>query len=312
MDFRIRKSFDPAKLPAEALSHWSGDPATLRLLGDSQNFVYQFNDAGSTPRILRITHADHRQPEQIEAELHFILHLRDSGCPVAAPLPSNAGNWVEPVSDEDGDSKFYAVVFEYLAAPLVRWGTDAENRKTLFELGRWLGIAHRASQSYVPKDIARFHWFNDDMYENPDQFFPESEPELRKEFGDLIHWLNSHPASPENYGLIHGDLNPSNYRVDGSKFIAIDFDDCCYHWFAYDIAIAMMSSRPLPVKYRHPYLQVVLEGYASERDPGPDAAANVAWFDRLAAMHRYVHLLRTYDLKNLTGEQAKAISDAAI
>ena len=196
---------------------------------------------------------------------------------------------------ENADGRFQAAVFEEISAPKVKWGQDKENRKTLFQIGRWLGKVHRTSMTYQPTGTMRFHWFDDDFYKRPETFLPEAEPRLREELAALIRWLNARPANAENYGLVHGDMNADNFRIDGDRLIGFDFDDCTYHWFAFDIAVALVPARALQRKYRVPYAECLLKGYSHEKQLCGDTCREIEWFSRLSAMIRYIFSLRTLD-----------------
>ncbi len=41
---------------------------------------------------------------------------------------------------------------------------------------------------------------------------------------------------PERFGLVHADLRHANTLIDGDETIVIDFDDCGYCWYLYDLA----------------------------------------------------------------------------
>src|SRR5438552_2781666 len=112
--------------PQEAAKLWGGNSASLRLLSQTQNSVYRFEDAATgNGKILRITPREHRDRDNIEAELDFLTYLKSEGCDVAAPLRSCHQNLVEPVG-EAGNA--HAAVFEEIIAPPVKWGRDEENR----------------------------------------------------------------------------------------------------------------------------------------------------------------------------------------
>jgi Ser/Thr protein kinase RdoA (MazF antagonist) len=44
---------------------------------------------------------------------------------------------------------------------------------------------------------------------------------------------------PETFGLIHGDLHQGNYFFHQGQVRAIDFDDCGYGYYLYDIAVTL-------------------------------------------------------------------------
>jgi Ser/Thr protein kinase RdoA (MazF antagonist) len=46
-------------------------------------------------------------------------------------------------------------------------------------------------------------------------------------------------TGPETFGLIHADLRLANLMVNGDTLTAIDFDDCGFGWWAYDLAAAL-------------------------------------------------------------------------
>jgi Ser/Thr protein kinase RdoA (MazF antagonist) len=279
------RSFDRDNTPRRALAQWDAVAESLEPVRESANFVYRFRDTAGRLRYLRMGDHRHRTISEIEAELEFVNHLADQGALVARPVPSKAGALLETIGTDHGD--IHAVVFEEAVGEVVKWGTDAQNRKYLFERGQSLGRLHRASQSFRPTRIRRAHWYEDDLFTNPTKYLPEHETVARGEYQDLIKWMLARPRTPDNYGMVHGDFGTFNTlrRPDG-RLVAIDFDDCNYHWFLYDVAVSIRSARKLPDKYRKPYLKVLLEGYATEMPLNGEGAAEVARFSRLAALYR--------------------------
>jgi len=47
------------------------------------------------------------------------------------------------------------------------------------------------------------------------------------------------PRDRDSYGLIHCDMHPWNFHIDGDKIIVFDFNDNIYAWFALDIGIGL-------------------------------------------------------------------------
>src|SRR5690606_31533543 len=51
--------------------------------------------------------------------------------------------------------------------------------------------------------------------------------------------LARYGTTPDRYGLIHADLRLANLLVDGPDLAVIDFDDCGFGWYMYDLAAAL-------------------------------------------------------------------------
>lgn len=57
-----------------------------------------------------------------------------------------------------------------------------------------------------------------------------------------LRCLSTDPAS---FGLIHADLNPGNFLFGDGRIAVIDFDDCSFGWYLYDLAIPLLAMRKL-------------------------------------------------------------------
>jgi amicoumacin kinase len=281
--------FDRASTPQAAARLWGADPATLTHVGDGRNFVYRFRHPGGQFCFLRLAHESHRQRQHIEAELQFVRHLDRCGCALATPVPSTAGHWVHTLASKPLGS-FHATAFWEVHGQAVKWGDDAENREVLRERGRALGQIHRASADFQPSGPTRFRWDEDPVIANAPAVFGEiwddDEP-LRREYEAVRQWIASQPVDQDSFGLVHGDPLSSNFLRSGGRSIAFDFDDCCYHWFYFDLAVAISAGRNLPEKYRQPYLQCLIDGYREVRPVPADVNERITWFARLAALNRY-------------------------
>lgn len=305
----VLRSFDRETTPRQALAHWDAVPGSLEPVRESENFVYRFRDAAGRGYYLRLAHESHRRRAMIEAELDFVTFLAGRGADVASAVPSRGGSLIETMDTPHG--AVHAAAFNEVHGTLARWGTDAENRKILFERGAALGRLHRIAQSYRPPPgrPTRVHWWQDDLFASPQKYFPPSEQAARREYQDLAKWMLARPRLPENYGMVHGDFGTFNtLRRDGT-LVAYDFDDCCFHWYAYDIAVSLRSARKLPEHYRKSYTRVVLEGYATEKDLCDDGPETIDRFARLASLYRFVASLRTFGRDNLEPEQQAVLDE---
>jgi Ser/Thr protein kinase RdoA (MazF antagonist) len=55
----------------------------------------------------------------------------------------------------------------------------------------------------------------------------------------LAATLHAYGTGPQVFGLIHADLRLANLMVDAQGLTAIDFDDCGFGWWVYDLAAAL-------------------------------------------------------------------------
>ena len=75
-------------------------------------------------------------------------------------------------------------------------------------------------------------------------------------------------SGPDAFGLIHADLHLENALFDGRAVRLIDFDDCGFGYWLYDIGVTLWE-------YRHgdqyaTFRDALLDGYGRRR-PVPDA-----------------------------------------
>lgn len=245
--------------PAQrAVRLWNGEPDSLRHISDSANQVYSFIQSGRR-RYLRLTSSNHRTKEQLLAELDFIAHLRRGGLRAVSPVPSATGLLVEEIAQPHTFT--FATVFEEAGGESFRYDSATAREAHFKDRGKHLGLLHRLSKEYLPpRGLRRFAWDEDKLLAEASLFLPESEVVVRRAYEELRGRLCDYPKSQETYGLIHGDFGETNYRYEDSQLNIFDFDDSCYHWFLYDLAVTIYPHGWRPEGLR--LLDSLLEGYA--------------------------------------------------
>ncbi len=252
----------------EAATRW-GAHGKIELLDEVANYVYQFQDEKCW-KILRIGHSSHRSEEQIIAELDWINYLHEKGVAVARPYPSRNQRLTEVIPVED--SYFTAVAFEFAPGQLIENADPMEWNTSLFQtLGRTIGKMHRLAKDYQPIHLVQLRpdWRKDDLIQNARKYLPEDQMDAADEMDEILQRFSRMPAAPSDYGLIHSDVNPTNFHVDQGKITLFDFDDCGYNWFINDITVAMplyssMFSKPDWEKRLHEYVYWFMHGYGQE------------------------------------------------
>jgi len=162
-------------------------------------------------------------------------YLFDNGVSVPKIFPSKAGKLVESVT-----GGYHASLFTKAPG---RIPTEEDwNPKMFVNWGRIVGEMHLLTQSYVPlPNVERMCW-KQEPWMDIMRHLPDEEPASRQKAKELLNWLETLPTDRKNYGLVHCDLHANNLLVtkDGA-ITAFDFDDSCYHWFAFDIATIVYS-----------------------------------------------------------------------
>jgi Ser/Thr protein kinase RdoA (MazF antagonist) len=293
-------SMDKTELANTAIKLWRGVTGSLQHIGNSTNCIYSFIESGKT-RYLRLTSSCDRAMEQIEAELDFIAYLHRGSVSAMLPVSSAAGQFIEEIPF--ADNLLFGCVFEEAEGERFRYDS-AKLKKEHFRLrGRTLGQIHALSKAYVPSGrFRRFAWDEDKLLLEAGEFLPRSEKVVWRAYGELREQLQDFPKSRDTYGLVHGDFGETNYRYRVDQLNIFDFDDCCYHWFVYDLAITIY-----PHGWRKEGLQLLdwlLEGY-SENMKLDVTLTDVTMFCQWRLVYMFLVYARKWGFENLSEQQAE-------
>ena len=293
----------------QGLSAWntSGD---VRLLKRLENFTYEAG-ADCHEWIVRVTESSHRSISQLDAELDWLTFLDRQGVGVSSPLPSARGLLVETFDTDEGS--FYVSAFN--KAPGRRFIFKQDwHRGFHRKLGKLAGKMHAATRLYAPSDGIQPRGSWDDDMNHIEQFIPRDEIAARIEFDVVMEWASGLKINSDTYGLVHTDLNYSNLFVDDQGDLTVfDFDDCRYHWFAYDIAIPifyalvsfdMPSQDPAKQDW---FYGPVLEGYSRHMALGDEWLRRIPGFVRFRRIEMFAWAHKLLDMDNLSDWDRRAM-----
>jgi len=252
----------------ETIRCWAGENE-YELLDDVQNIIYKIK-INSKYHILRFSHSSVRTNDDIQSEIHWINYLLDNHIPAARPRRSIDDSFTKII--EVGDSYFVASVFEYAEGDFVYTnGRTYWDPDFLTKWGSIVGRLHALSKKYVPDSgIKRRHvWSSKELIEKAKKYVPRDRPKVIKRIEDICQQIDGLPKTNETYGLIHCDLNPTNFFYNDGEVTIFDFDDCCYNYFLHDIAgaIPLYSSKFRKSSWRvdfESFFGFFLKGYFSE------------------------------------------------
>lgn len=275
-------------------------PAQLiPLSGGHYNAVYQFPGSSGTA-ILRIGLED-CPPAQTLAMLEWVSFLAANGAPVSAPIYSDQGNLLE--SFEYKSSRYTVTAFQKVNGILAENIPPAEWTPGIFRsIGQAVGRFHRISASYpaYKESPARPYWYETGEIAGAQNKLRGSRDPADEKLTRLIHDLRQLPISTYDYGLIHGDLHFANFLISpGGAVTIIDFDDCCYGWFAMDIAMALFDVLVLynpqdeaqAKEFASEFLSNYLAGYQVEYKLSPYWQNQIPLFLKLKELCIYAGLV---------------------
>lgn len=189
--------------------------------------------------MLRLTRVEYRSPGQMRAEMDFLAHLVGRTCAVNAPIATPAGSLVESVECTDG--RYCASMVSYVPGRVVG-PTDGElGSAAVAGWGAALGALHAAARSYRPAVAdRRWHWNDEILFRMASELIPARCAHLRRGLDATVAAVAALPTSDDVYGMVHGDHGPQNFHIDrDGRVTTFDFGNCCYQFFASDVAIAL-------------------------------------------------------------------------
>jgi Ser/Thr protein kinase RdoA (MazF antagonist) len=220
--------------------------ASVELLNVSENATFRVNLEGRNSQILRVHRRDYHTSSAIESELEWMQALRvDTGIRTPQVISSRDGSRVVAVPDEAGGGPRSCVMFEFLpgSAPV------EEDAGAFEELGEITAVMHRHSRTWKrPPWFTRFTWDADAAFgpiarwgrwQNGIGVGPSELEILGRLEQTLRRRLDLFGTSPERYGLVHADTRLANLLVDDGSVSVIDFDDCGFSWFLYDLGTSV-------------------------------------------------------------------------
>lgn len=247
------------RVARRALARYGAPPgARVKLINVSENATFRVDgladgDGHATgTAILRVHRLGYHTRAAIASELAWLEALRrDAGVRTPAVLPAADGSRIVTVPDPGAEPR-HCVMFEFLP------GVEPPEDRLVegFEsLGALTARMHRHARSWRrPPGFTRFHWDYDAALGAESRWGrwrdgvgvdAEAAALLARLDATLRERLARFGRGPDRYGLIHADLRLANLLVDGTgpagadRTGVIDFDDCGFGWFLYDLAAAL-------------------------------------------------------------------------
>jgi len=205
------------------------------------------------------------------------------------------------VTDNSGGF-FLATAFEKAAGSPPR--LNDLNPGMFNRYGQMLGRIQALSLKYRPsrESWRRLHW-NDPQMLFAEKWLDEKNKGVLDKYRQLLGHLDRLPRSQSDYGLIHQDAHYGNLFLDGNGRITLfDFDDCCYSWYANDIAIVLfyaVMGQADEHTFTREFMFHFLQGYRKEMELGGGWLREIPYFLKLREIDLYAAIHRSFDLDNI-------------
>jgi Ser/Thr protein kinase RdoA (MazF antagonist) len=295
------------QLARAALEAYGLAGARLKLLQASGNVTFRVDAAGSPPvQVDRDLYVEHRyalrmhepgyqSDAAIASELAWLAALRrDADLPVPEPVPALSGELLVEVGIPG--------VPEPRRCSLLRWvrgrmlTPQHVSPQHLRAVGRLMARMHRHAAHWQPPagfSRPRYDW--EGLYgDNPLVKVPASvvwpllprahiEP-FTMVTGQLRQVMEDLGQGPDAFGLIQADLAVgANVLFQGGQARAIDFDDCAFGYWMFDLGVALSEwwgSEAFPW-----VREALLEGYVEFRSLPDEQLQHLELF--IAAWHAF-------------------------
>lgn len=254
-------------LAVDVLPRYGIKVDTIDFVTDSLNTVFMVKSQGAK-YALRIHPLAVHMTVAIEAELCWLSALRaDTHLVVPKPMVAQDGALVQAISNAQVPEPRQMVLFTWVDGDLLGQRLSGV---TLAQAGAFMAQLHlHAEQFQLPDGLTRNHakWIEVQVWQerfnaNP-RVLQHNEYELCVSIARHIAIRMQNVDATQDYGLTHSDLHQWNYLVYQEEVRAIDFDDCQFAPFSYDLAIPLSY---LDHRNDYTYLREhFLQGYARVR-----------------------------------------------
>ncbi|MEX1109170.1 MAG: phosphotransferase, partial [Dongiaceae bacterium] len=261
--------------------------AVVELLHQSENTMYLVRDSEHAEKFVLRIHS-HRMSYHVApsilSELRWMAALRcDALIETPEAIPARDGSLVQTLAHPDLGTPRLAVMFTFLDG-----GEPSEARLVaeFQRLGEVTARMHRHARDWTrPAGFQRHSWTAETILsERPlwgrwQNGVGMDGPAIRviERMARVIERrLGGLARDREGFGLIHADMRLANLLVEGERTKVIDFDDCGFGWFAYDLATALSFIQErvdVPI-----LVDAWLAGYRRSMRFPPDIAAEIPTF----------------------------------
>lgn len=277
------------QLAEHALADYGVPVQEMQLEHHGHNTTYRI-DSENERYVLRINRPGWRKREQIRSEAVWLAAIRqDTNLVVPEPVANDAGELVTTAGARGVPEARHCVLFRWVDGQRYR---ERVSSVALERVGRFTAHLHNhvVDTFEPPPDFDRpsVQWGTEEepgdirnvMEEGIEQGASIIAPEDLATYTLARHHLQEAMQAPDRdstvYNLIHADLHLNNCLFYKGKVHAIDFDDCGWGHFLYDLAVTQWYFQGRP-EYQE-LCSAHLKGYRDVRQLSEEEEAMLPIF----------------------------------
>lgn len=249
--------------------------AHLQLVHYRENAVFRVGASGEPdPWVLRVHRAGYRTPEEIRSEIAWTKALEAAGVRTASVRSAVDGDTLALVETPDLDEPRAVTVIGWIDGVAL---SDDDSNEAYRLVGKTSALIQHHGRAWTPPAwFTRPTWDLDGLvgprslwgdYAELESLGAERRRLMDRVATTVRRRLDAFGQGVDRFGLTHADLMPDNVLVAKGTPYVIDFDDCGYGWYLYDLAtlLAIRTGDPEATRVRDAWV----EGYRSV-SPLPD------------------------------------------
>ncbi|MFX3650129.1 MAG: phosphotransferase enzyme family protein [Paenibacillus sp.] len=242
---------DYAKVAKEALHQYPIIWEKLVYLGKSDNVTFQVQTNDHNQKYLikiHISTISIHSKGNVASELIWLEALvKDTNLVVPSPIRNFQGDLVTEISTDLSENTFMVTIHHWIHGSVLKREPTSNETENLALL---MAALHKHSMQWTPPEGFNRPIYNSDhLYSSLNQLKQLVNLELissevfvyvEESAHKIANVIQSHKRLPSNWGIIHSDLHESNYVFYEDIPRPIDFSNCGYGFYLFDMAETFM------------------------------------------------------------------------
>ncbi|GIP26314.1 aminoglycoside phosphotransferase [Paenibacillus sp. J23TS9] len=235
------------KVAKQALIQYPIIYEKLVYLGKSDNVTFQIHTNDDNRKFLikiHISTSSNKSKENIESELIWLEALdRDTDLVVPNPVKNLEGDLVTIISTGCNDNKFIVTIHRWVNGKVLNREPNSNETASLAIL---MATLHKHSMQWnAPESFNRPIYNTNHLYSSLNQLKQlvnlelmsiEAFVHVEESALKIAKVIQNHKRDQNNWGIIHSDLHESNYVFYEDIPRPIDFSNCGYGFYLFDMA----------------------------------------------------------------------------